>query len=215
MKSITVKKPFDEIKDVIKDIEKVFLVGCGTCATMCHTGGVPEVLEMKEQLEKLGKEVTGWMVPPVTCDDVTKTALNENAEAIKEADAILVMSCAFGVHTVVFLTDKPVYPTSNTLFLGKEDTPGHFSRVCIQCGECVLSYTGGICPIARCAKQLLNGPCGGAQGGKCEVSPDLPCAWQLIIERLSKMGRLYILEEIVPPKNWGKSPAGSSVTQKS
>jgi len=172
---------------------------------MCHTGGVQEVLEMKEELEKSGKKVTGWLVPPVTCDELTKDALQENMEAIKEADALLVMSCAFGVHSLVIFSDKPVYPATNTLFIGKEDTPGQFSKVCIQCGECILSLTGGICPISRCAKQLLNGPCGGAQGGKCEISPDMPCAWQLIIERLSKIGFLHKLEEIFPAKNWGKN----------
>lgn len=215
MKSITEKKPFDEIKETIRDIKKVFLVGCGTCATLCHTGGVPEVMEMKEELEKLGKTVTGWIVPPVACDNLTKDALDENEDAIKESDAILVMSCAFGVHTVVFFSDKPVFPTANTLFIGKEDSPGHFTEVCIQCGECILALTGGICPMARCAKQLLNGPCGGSHGGKCEISPDLPCAWQLIIERLSKMGRLHNLKEIVPPKNWGTGPNSASPTQRS
>ena len=215
MKSITVKKPFDEIKESLKDVEKVFLVGCGTCATMCHTGGLLEVLEMKEELEKSGKKVTGWMVPPVACDDVTKNAIDENTDAIKEADALLVLSCAFGIHSVVIFSDKPVFPATNTLYIGKEDTPGHFSRVCIQCGECVLAFTAGICPIARCAKQLFNGPCGGAQGGKCEISPDLPCAWHLIIERLSKSGQLHKLEKIVPPKNWGKNLTNISPIKRS
>jgi ferredoxin len=205
MKSITSKKPFEEILEATKGLKKVFLVGCGTCATMCHTGGVKEVLEMKGELEKSGKKVTGWLVPPVTCDELTKDALQENTEAIKEADGLLVMSCAFGVHSLVIFSDKPVYPATNTLFIGKEDMPGQFSKVCIQCGECILALTGGICPISRCAKQLLNGPCGGAQGGKCEISPDMPCAWQLIIERLSKTGSLHVLEEITPSKNWGKN----------
>ena len=205
MKSITSKKDFEEIKETIKGIEKVFLVGCGTCATMCHTGGVKEVIEMKEELEKSGKKVTGWLVPPVTCDELTKDALQENMEAIKESDALLVMSCAFGVHSLVIFSDKPVYPATNTLFIGKEDSPGQFSKVCIQCGECILALTGGICPIARCAKQLLNGPCGGAQDGKCEISPDMPCVWQLIIDRLSSIGCLYKLEEIAPVKDWGRN----------
>ena len=116
MKSITSKKSYEEIKETMKGIENVFLVGCGTCATMCHTGGVQEVIEMKEELEKSGKIVTGWLVPPVTCDELTKDALRENMEAIKEADALLVMSCAFGVHSLVIYSDKPVYPATNTLF---------------------------------------------------------------------------------------------------
>jgi ferredoxin len=215
MKSITVKKPFEEIKEAVKDAKGLFLVGCGTCATMCHTGGVQEVLEMKEELERLGKKVTGWMIPPVACDDLTKDALDENAEAIEEADAIMVMSCAFGVQTVVFFSNKPVYPASNTLFIGKEDSPGHFSEVCMQCGECVLAFTGGICPVTTCPKGLLNGPCGGTNDGKCEVSPDIACAWTRIYERLKKMNRLDDLKRIIEPKDWSKGQRPGSFNTKS
>jgi ferredoxin len=216
MKSITVKKSFDEIRESIQDAGNIFLVGCGTCATMCHTGGVQEVLELKEELEKSGKKVTGWIVPPVTCDDLTKDALDENMEAIEEADAILVMSCAFGVQTVTFFSDKPICPTSNTLFMGKEDTPGHFAEVCMQCGECVLAVTGGICPVTTCPKGLLNGPCGGTNEGKCEVSPDIPCAWTRIYERLKKMDRLDDIKKIAEPKDWskGQRPGSFSTVKK-
>ncbi|MBT9170712.1 MAG: hypothetical protein DDT18_01057 [Actinobacteria bacterium] len=215
MKSITAKKLIDEIKEAIKDAEKIFLIGCGTCATMCHTGGVQEVLEVKDELEKSGKKVTGWMVPPIACDDLTKDALDENIEAIKEANAILVMSCAFGVQTVAFFSDKPVYPTANTLFIGKEDTPGHFSEVCIQCGECVLAFTGGICPITTCPKGLLNGPCGGTNDGKCEVSPDMPCAWVRIYERLKKINKFDDFKKIIGPKDWSKAQGPGSFSVKS
>ncbi len=215
MKSITVKKPFDEVKETIGDAEKIFILGCGTCATMCHTGGVQEVLEMKSELEKSGKKVTGWIVPSIACDDLTKDALDENKEAIEEADIILVMSCAFGVQTVIFFSDKPICPTSNTLFIGKEDTPGHFSEVCMQCGECVLAMTGGICPVTTCPKGLLNGPCGGTNEGKCEVSPDIPCAWTRIYERLKKMNRLDDLKKIAKPKDWSKGQGPGSFSTKS
>ncbi|MEW6162375.1 MAG: methylenetetrahydrofolate reductase C-terminal domain-containing protein [Nitrospirota bacterium] len=205
MYTITKQKPFEEIEKGLDD-EKVYIVGCGTCATVCQTGGKAEVLEMKMKLEEIGRSVTGWMVIPTVCDSLTKEALIEEAEAVNKADIILVMSCSFGVLTVSRYSDKIVIPALNTLFIGMEDTPKHFYEICIQCGDCILAFTGGICPIARCAKQLLNGPCGGAQGGKCEISPDMPCAWQIIIERLSKTGRLHKLEELMPPKNWGLSP---------
>lgn len=215
MKTITVKKPFEEVKEAIGEIEKIFLIGCGTCATMCHTGGVQEISEMKGKLEGLGKKVTGWILPPVTCDELTKDALNENKDAIEKSDAILVMSCAFGVQTVVLFSDKPVYPTSNTLFIGKEDTPGHFSEVCMQCGECVLALTGGICPVTTCPKGLLNGPCGGTNDGKCEVNPDIPCAWTRIYERLKKMNKLDNFKKIIEPKDWskGQRPGSFSITK--
>lgn len=208
MITVTKQKPLEEILPSLGKGKKVYLIGCGTCATICHTGGKAEVLEMKEKLEAEGKKVTGWMVIPTACDELTREALAENAEAIEPADAILVMSCAFGVQTVTMYSDKPVYPALNTLFVGKEETPGHFIEVCMQCGNCVLATTVGICPLVRCAKSLLNGPCGGSVDGKCEVSPDTPCAWQLIYDRLKALGQLDKMEDIVPVRDWSTSTSG-------
>lgn len=208
MITITEQKPIEEITQSMGKAKKVYLVGCGTCATICHTGGKSEVLEMKEKLEGAGEEVTGWMVIPTACDDLTKYALEEQAEPIGKADAILAMTCAFGVQTISMFSDKPVYPALNTLFVGKEEAPGHYIEVCMQCGDCVLAKTAGICPLVRCAKSLLNGPCGGSVGGKCEVSPDIPCAWQMIYDRLAALGQLDKLEEIVPIHDWSASREG-------
>ncbi len=208
MKTITAQKPFDEISQALSGVERVYVVGCGTCATMCHTGGKSEVLDMKGKLEAAGKKVTGWMVVPTACDELTKDALEENAKDIEAADVILAMTCAFGAQTITLYTNKPVYPALNTLFVGKEEAPGHFIEVCMQCGNCILATTAGICPLVRCAKSLLNGPCGGSVNGKCEISPDTPCAWQLIYDRLAALGQLDKLEEIVPPRDWSTSSAG-------
>jgi ferredoxin len=208
MITVTKQKPLEEILPILNKDKKVYLIGCGTCATICHTGGKAEVLAMKEKLEAEGKKVTGWMVIPTACDELTREALAENAEAVEQADAILVMSCAFGVQTVSMYSEKPVYPALNTLFVGKEETPGHFIEVCMQCGNCVLATTAGICPLVRCAKSLLNGPCGGSVDGKCEVSPDTPCAWQLIYDRLEALGQLDKMEEIVPVRDWSTSTSG-------
>jgi len=175
---------------------------------MCHTGGKTEVLDMKDKLEAAGKKVTGWMVVPTACDELTKDALGESAKEIQKADGILAMTCAFGAQTITIYTSKPVYPALNTLFVGKEETPGHFIEVCMQCGNCILAKTVGICPLVRCAKSLLNGPCGGSVNGKCEISPDIPCAWQMIYDRLAALGQLDKLEEIVPPRDWSTSSAG-------
>jgi len=208
MKTITAQKPFEEISEALSGVERVYLVGCGTCATMCHTGGKSEVLDMKGKLEAAGKKVTGWMVIPTACDELTRDALIESAEDIEAADCILVMTCAFGVQTVTLYTDKPVYPALNTLFVGKEETPGHFIEVCMQCGDCILARTAGICPLVRCAKSLLNGPCGGSVNGKCEISPDISCVWQMIYDRLAALGQLDKLEEIVPLRDWSTSREG-------
>ncbi len=208
MKSITQLKPTEEIMHSLAKCRQVYLLGCGTCATMCHTGGKSEVLAMKQKLEAAGKKVTGWMVIPTACDVLTRDALKEKTKEIEAADCILVMTCAFGVQTVVRYAVKSVYPALNTLFTGSEETPGEFIEVCLQCGGCVLGQTAGICPLVRCAKGLLNGPCGGSVEGRCEVSPDIACAWQLIYDRLAALGRLDELEEIEPVKDWSTSLSG-------
>ncbi len=210
MKTITAQKPIEEIMKSLEKCQWVHIIGCGTCATMCHTGGKSEVMEMKDKLEAAGKKVTGWMVIPTACDELTRDALRANAEDVDAADCILAMTCAIGVQTIALhlREPKPVYPGLNTLFLGTEDRPGHFIEACMQCGSCVLGRTAAICPLVRCAKSLLNGPCGGSADGKCEISPDVPCGWQLIYDRLAEMGRLDELEEIEPVKDWSVSISG-------
>ncbi len=208
MKTITQQKPLDEVMQYLEKCQTVYLIGCGTCATMCRTGGKSEVLEMKDKLEAAGKNVTGWMVIPTACDELTKYALEENAEKVEAADCLLVMACSFGVQTVTLYLDKPIYPALNTMFVGREESPGYFTEVCMQCGNCVLALTAGICPLVRCAKNLLNGPCGGSVDGKCEISPDVLCAWQLIYDRLAALGQLENLEKIEPPRDWSTSLSG-------
>ncbi len=210
MKTITEQKPAEEIAGYIEKCRKVYLIGCGTCATLCHTGGKSEILAMKERIEASGKTVTGWMVIPTACDELTKYALEEDADNIRAADCILAMVCAVGVQTIsLHLKEiRPVYPALNTLFIGMEESPGRFAEVCLQCGDCVLGRTAAVCPLVRCAKSLLNGPCGGSSDGKCEISPDVPCAWQLIYDRLVETGRLDDMEEIVPIKDWSVSVSG-------
>ena len=204
MISVTEPKPLEEVTQYLDRCQKVYLIGCGTCTTMQHTGGKTEVLEMKDKLEAAGKEVTGWMIIPTTCDALTKEAMAEKKTEIEAADCLLVMSCAFGVQTVNLYTDKAVYPALNTLFIGKEDSPGHFAEICLQCGECVLGQYAGICPMTQCAKELLSGPCGGSREGKCEQAPEHDCAWILIYERLKKLGELDRIKEFAPPKDHSK-----------
>jgi hypothetical protein len=208
MITVTEQKPLEEIMQSLGKCEGVYLVGCGTCATMLHTGGKSEVLEMKDKLEAAGKKVTGWMVVPTACDSLTKDALTATVKENASADCILVLACAFGVQTVSHYANKSVYPALNTLFIGKEEEPGSVIELCMQCGNCVLDKTGGICPLVRCAKGLLNGPCGGSVEGICEISPDTPCAWQLIIDRLTALGRLDELDEIQPVRDWSTSHDG-------
>ena len=206
MKSITKQKPFDENKQQLEGFDRIYIIGCGTCATMTKTGGREEVLVMKDQLQELGKVVTGWTVIPTACDEMTEVALEENSGDIQNANCILVMSCALGVHKVSSYIDKPVIPALDTLFIGLEDEPGNFHEVCAQCGQCVLGQTAGICPITACHKGLLNGPCGGTNNGKCEVDKEKDCAWSLIFQRLEAQGRLDLMRKYQPPKNYQAAP---------
>lgn len=206
MKSITRQKPFEEIAQQLEGLDRVYIVGCGTCATMTKTGGREEVLDMKERLQELGKLVTGWTVIPTACDEMTEASMRENNGAIRNASSILVMACAQGVYRVNSYIDRPVIPALDTLFIGVEGTPGYFREVCAQCGQCVLGETAGICPITACHKGLVNGPCGGTNNGKCEVDKEKDCAWTLIYNRLNEQGRLDVMRKYHSPKNYQAVP---------
>ena len=201
MKSITKQKPLEEIEQQLEGLERVYVIGCGTCATMTKTGGREEVLDMKESLQGLGKVLTGWTVIPTACDDMTEASLRENNGAIQSADCLLIMSCALGVQRVGSYISKPVIPALDTLFIGVEHTPSFYHEVCDQCGHCVLGYTAGICPITACHKGLLNGPCGGTNNGKCEIDKELDCGWTLIYQRLKEQDRLDLMKKYQPPRN--------------
>ncbi len=207
MKAITKQKPLEEVQEQLERWNRVFIVGCGTCTTMTHTGGKKEVLEMKERLEKLGKVVTGWTVIPIACDDMAEVSVKENQEAMQSADSLVIMTCALGVQRIGSYLNAPLaIPALDTLFIGQEDEPGDFRELCAQCGHCVIGWTAGICPITACHKQLLNGPCGGTNNGKCEVDKTKDCAWTLIYQRLKEQGRLELMRRYQPIKNWQVVP---------
>jgi hypothetical protein len=173
---------------------------------MTKTGGIDQVLEMKERLQELGKWVAGWTVIPTACDEMTAASMKENGEAIRSASCILAMTCALGVHRMTLYIKQPVIPALDTLFIGVEDTPGSFHEVCAQCGQCVLGEMAGICPITTCHKGLVNGPCGGTNNGKCEVDKEKDCAWTLIYQRLEEQGRLDLMHKYYPPRDFQIMP---------
>lgn len=185
---ITQKKPAEELLAMLSGVKRVALVGCGTCASACQTGGEKELEDMKRFLEERGFEVVGTALPDECCH---KLLVKRDLRALKNsgAEAIVGLSCGDGVQTVADNVDLPVYPANNTMFLGQVERVGIFHEYCRMCGDCVLGDTGGICPIARCAKSLVNGPCGGQKNGKCEVCPDNDCAWVLIYRRMEATGQ--------------------------
>jgi len=206
MKSITRQKSFDEIKEQLADSDRLFIVGCGTCATMTKTGGIDQVLEMKDRIQELGKWVSGWTVIPTACDEMTEVSMKENRGAIQNASRILAMTCALGVHRMSLYIEHPVIPVLDTLFIAVEDSPGYFREVCAQCGQCLLGETAGICPITACHKGLVNGPCGGTNNGKCEIDKEKDCAWTVIYERLRDQNRLDLMRKHHAPRNFNAVP---------
>ncbi len=204
------QKPFEEIFSFLKDEKSIFIVGCAQCATVCKVGGEEEIKAMKDKLESQGKKVSGWVVIDPACQSVeVKKNFQANKDKITSSDAILVMACGNGVQSVKesaerIKMEKPVHPGCNTLFLGEVVRAGYFEEKCSLCGDCLLEITGGICPVTRCSKGLLNGPCGGSSEGKCEVDPERDCAWALIYEELKKRGKLDRMKAIQPAKDHSK-----------
>jgi hypothetical protein len=203
---ISKQKPMAEILSYLDGESSVFLVGCKGCAEGWESGGEKQVAEMKSILQEQGKAVTGFVVVDMLCDPVlTRLKFRAYRQEIAAADSILVLTDGAGVQTVAEVVDKVVHPGCNTLSAGGAHAEWKEAERCFECGDCVLEFTGGICPIARCAKHMLNGPCGGSHDGKCEVDPSIPCVWQEIVDHLSKLGQLDKLERLVAPKNWSVS----------
>jgi hypothetical protein len=218
---ITTQKTMEEIKRMLEPYNKIVIIGCGLCSTLAQTGGEEQVREMKRKLEG-EKTILDSFVIESPCDlRIDRKEIRKRKDKIEEADAILGMCCGAGVQTLVESTQKIVIPALDTCFLGEVKRIGRFYERCRMCGDCILYETGGICPIARCAKGMLNGPCGGSVEGKCEVVSEISilddegnevkkiierdCAWDLIYNRLKDLGRLDLFRKYRPPRDRSKS----------
>jgi len=205
------QKPLEEVRQMIEGYERVLLLGCGTCVAICMAGGDREVAVLASSLRLADKiSSKNRMFREHTVERQCEWEfLDTIEEQVKEGDAILSLGCGVGVQAISERFPKiAVLPGLNTLSMGMPQEEGVWVERCSGCGNCILHKTGGICPITRCAKSLLNGPCGGSVGGKCEIDPDTPCAWQTIYDRLADMGQLDKLQEIEPVKDWSTSLAG-------
>ncbi|MBI5637042.1 MAG: methylenetetrahydrofolate reductase C-terminal domain-containing protein [Nitrospinae bacterium] len=203
---ITKQKPFAEIMKGVRGAKSLFIFGCGDCATLCRTGGEAEIADMTQKLAAEGVAVVGGTVPHTTCHelDVQRIA-RQHKEEIGKSDAILVLACGAGIQAVGDSLDKPVISGCDSLFIGNSKRQMNFYEKCSACGDCVLNETAGLCPETRCPKGLLNGPCGGAVRGMCEVDQTNKCVWIEIYERLKSQGRLDDLMEITAPKERSKA----------
>ncbi len=201
------QKPMEEIVALVAGHKRVLALGCGGCVTVCLSGGQREVSTLAS-IVRLGCRMT---VEEATlerqCDAEFFDAVREQAE---RCDAILSLACGVGVQMAARLfPGKPVYPALNTRFMGTNDGAGQWSENCLACGDCSLGVFGAVCPVARCSKSLLNGPCGGSANGMCEVDPErIECAWQLVHDRLKALGRMDVLDAIAEPRDWSKTHSG-------
>ena len=205
------RKPMEEILAYVKPYKQILLVGCNECVTVCAAGGRKEVGLLSSALQMaFMKEGKTLSVKEITLErQCDPEYVEELAGNIDSAQAILSMACGCGVQEVARrYRDKAVFPAVNTKFMGASERQGVWAERCQGCGDCLLGVTGGICPIARCSKRLMNGPCGGSGGGKCEISPDVDCAWQLIWDRLKALGTTHLYEEILAAKDWRTSRDG-------
>ena len=208
---IAEQKSLDEIKAMLSGCSKVLAFGCGTCVTVCFSGGRQEVgvlsasLRMSTELEGAAVDVEEAMVQR-QCEKEFLTPLKDSLE---DYDAILSLGCGVGVQSLAQeFPGKKVIPALNTRFMGMPSEHGVWEERCQGCGNCVLHLTGGICPVSRCAKQLFNGPCGGSQDGICEVDPETRCAWHIICENQMEQGMVQEMMEIQPAKDWSTSRDG-------
>jgi len=205
------RKSIPELVEILRVHNRILVLGCGTCVTVCLAGGEREVSIISSALRIAGK-LNGltFEIDELTierqCDNVF---IEQAAEAIQKSDAVLSLGCGAGVQAIAErYANKPVYAGLNTKFLGILEERGVWTEKCAACGACVLHEYGGICPVTRCAKHILNGPCGGSREDRCEVRPDRPCAWQLIYHRLKNIGQLDRLKQIELPKKWSSSLNG-------
>ena len=211
---ITTKKPKEEVLEALNNynVNKVLVISCGTCAALCQTGGTEGAKDMTEMLTEEGFEVTETAVIEEICDNrVMKKDLRKLDAEVNESDAILSMGCGLGAQSIVTVLQKnhpniPVLISNDTKFIGMTERIGRFHMRCRACGDCYLNYTGGICPIATCAKGLMNGPCGGMVKGKCEVGNyERDCGWILIYERLKAIDRLDLFSMLRDARDWSES----------
>jgi len=205
------KKPIEEIIDSIKDFSKILILGCNECVTVCEAGGKKEVGILASALRMYflnqGQDVKiDENTLERQCDH---EYLDEILDEVDQYDAIVSLACGVGVQFAAEkYTTTPLLPGVNTTFLGATEERGLWTERCQACGSCVLATTGGICPISRCAKRVMNGPCGGSSNGKCEIHKEVICAWQLIIERLKALDKMDTYETLTPIKDWSTDRAG-------
>ena len=205
------RKNIQDLKTALAEYKKILVLGCGTCVTVCLTGGEREVgmissaLRIAYRLDKQEHEIVEATIERQCENDF----IHDIVEQVQNVDAVLSLACGAGVQAIAErFPNKPVYAGVDTKFIGILQEQGIWTEKCLACGQCVLGLYGAVCPLTRCSKAQLSGPCGGARNGKCEVSPDMDCGWQLIYDRMKAIGQLDRLLAPAPLTDWSKSNEG-------
>lgn len=212
------QKPLEEIRRMIASYQRVLILGCGTCMTVCDAGGEREVsflhnaLRLAEAKSGNGAHSFSEYTLKRQCDFEFLDLL---VDKVGDVDAILSLGCGIGVQAIAErFSDMPVLPGVNTSFMGMAKEWGIWDERCAACGDCRLEETAGICPITRCTKGILNGPCAGTKNGKCEANKDMDCAWVLIYKRLEKLQQLEKMRRYYPPRNFRAIPRPRRIVSK-
>jgi len=199
------QKPFEEILGFLEGENNIFILGCNGCAQSSGSGGPLQVEEMRKKLEEAGKKVAGTKVIDFLCEKaLVKSGLRARTQEIEATDSMLVMTCGIGVQAVAASVNRVCHPACNTINLGGSRGEWKGSERCQECGQCLLDYTGGICPLSACTKSLVSGACGGASKGKCEIDPARDCGWELIYNRLKEKNQLDKLKVFITPLDFSK-----------
>ncbi len=209
------RKPVGEILKMISDAKRVLILGCRGCVSVCSAGGEREV-EILASMLKVGRKKEGKPIEIIEAS-LVRQCDKEYIDSIDQwdgqFDAILSMACGVGVNFIANLRPMVnVLPAVNTSFFGGSSEQGVWTEQCAGCGDCVLHLTGGLCPVARCAKSLMNGPCGGSQDGVCEIHKDVPCIWQSVYEKMNGLGRQQEMLELAPIRDWRSAGHGGPRT---
>ena len=202
------RKPLEEILDYIKDYKKIMLMACGGCVTVCFSGGAKAAELLASQI-KMARKQAGNDIEIIECTPVRQCEyefLEEFKEQVESVEAVLSIACGVGVQAMTVHFPKiQTVPGLNTKFMGYPVEHAVWEEKCAGCGDCVLEWTGGLCPISRCAKKLMNGPCGGSVDRVCEVNKEGECVWHLIYDRLKELNKLENLTKVRKAKDWRTS----------
>jgi len=198
-------KPLQEILAMVEAYKKILVVGCKGCVTVCNVGGIKEVEVLRASLMINGKKAGAS--PEIDATVIERQCDNEYVEQLRDTidayDAVISMACGVGPQ---FLSEaypeQMFFPAVNTTFYGGAVAHGVWEERCAGCGTCIIHHFDSLCPIARCAKSLLHGPCGGSSDGVCEVSKETVCIWDTIVKKKMAQGRLEDLFVLQEPKDW-------------